>query len=269
MSTLERMPLELAIPIIEKLFPSIVVKTLFLKNNDEWLNLFTMIFPTRKTVLDLKKENDNLENKIGKINFENIKVIFQARNAKDLSKIINEIEKGYFKVGELNAKFIQSTSKIKQQQFRYSSFNKYGELSEYESFSLMCGVQQNVSNTLIEYGISPKLFGLDSFDDLARSWFNVEVFDYAINVLIIIPVYAKIISLSYEGGKSIKIDLKIDESIIKNSQLILIRRGGEDRSPILERKFYDIYSYQNTKYENFFFVQIKNEFLLCGFNRNF
>lgn len=220
MSSLDRMTLETALPIIQKIYSSIAVKTMIFKENDEWVNLFTLILPTRRTKSDLNDEFINLEQRIGKIDFQNLKIIFQSHDIEVLSKIINEIEKGYLTIGELTTNFMQDTSKIRQERFGRSSYHlRYGELSEYESYSMTSGIQKTVSNVLIEYGVSPRLFGLEDVNDISRSWFQVDAFSYGMTVLILIPVYSKVISILYEGGNTVQIELKIDQDIIKNSKL--------------------------------------------------
>jgi len=261
------MTLKNAIPVIEKLYSSIAVKTLLLKIDEDWINLFTVILPTRRAKSDLIEEYDNLEKRIGKIDFENIKVKFEIRDIDDFFTIIDEIESGYLSLGDFHTKYVQDTSKIKTEQFRHSAYHlRFGELSEYESYCVISGFQKTVGTSLIDHGISPRIFGLDNFDDVARSWFHVDGFNYAMTILIIIPVYAKIISLQYGGGEIINVDLKIDESIIKNSQLWVMRKGGRDRSPIIERKFYDVFSLKHIKNENFYFVHVDHKFQ--GINSN-
>lgn len=261
------MTLENAIPIIKKLYSSIVVKTLLLKTDEDWTNLFTVILPTRRAISELIMEYDSLEARIGKIDYENIKVKFSILDINDFTKIIDEIESGYLTLGDLHTKYEMDTSTIKTEQFRHSAYNiRFGEISEYQSYQVITGTQQTVGNSLIEHGISPRIFGLDNFHDVARSWFHVDGFDLGMAVLIIIPVYAKIISLQYGGGEIIKIEVKIDESIIKNSQLWVMRKGGQDRSPIIERKPYDVFSLEHIKNEKFYFVHVEHRFL--GINSN-
>jgi len=100
MSSLAKMSLKEALPLLAKLYESIGVKSMILLKDNEWTNVVSVVFLTRRKVEDLSNENRVLEERLGKIDYDNFKIVVQARPISEFHNVITELENGYLNVGE-------------------------------------------------------------------------------------------------------------------------------------------------------------------------
>ena len=261
MSSLDLMQLSEALTSLKDNYQSFGIKTLIVYRNKEWINVYALLFLSKREIKNLIEENANDESRVGKIDLSNLKIIFQARDIEDLETVLNEIQTGYLKIGEINTRFHYDTSNIMKQKFKKEhNLIKTGEMSEYEVYSLDIQGEVTPNQYLLNVGISPTVIGLQDFNDVARSWFKVDGFNYAISLKLIIPLYAKIISTRYDSPASIVVDIKIHETLLKETLIWIIRRMGINQREILNRSKYDAISLQSTNQDNFAYLTLTKSF---------
>ncbi|MCL5949461.1 MAG: hypothetical protein M1490_03175, partial [Candidatus Bathyarchaeota archaeon] len=221
MPSFDKMIQKQAIDYAEKLYESFGVKSIIVLKEKEWINVFTLIQLTRRKVEDLSKQNGFLEERLGKIDYPNFKVILQAKPIDQFRSTITELKSGYLKIGDLNTKLLANNSDtIENQRIgHYGNFVHSGEYAEFNYCTVILSMDTNPSNVLYEANISPTSLGLRDYEDLACSWLGINSLQNQVNVFITYPLYATINKIGYQGGSEVKISLKIDEHFLENSAI--------------------------------------------------
>jgi hypothetical protein len=116
------------------------------------------------------------------------------------------MQKGFLKIGDLSVKLlVRDLEKVLNERISYSGrMIRSSEYTEYDYYSARLSMDEIPSQILSSYGISPSSFGLRDFDELAHSWLGLESLSDSINVHVIFPVYAKILSVQYQGGSEVR-----------------------------------------------------------------
>jgi len=266
LSKLDGMPLKDAMPIINDLYESFGLKSMILLKDDEWINLVTVINLTRRTIEDLINEYRLLEDRIGKIDEDNFKIEFQARPISKINDLIREIQEGHLKIGELTTKIISHETKTftDRQIGRSSLIFRVGEYAEYEHYAATLRMNDAPVTLLRTLGISDTMLGIKSFQDIAISWLGIQNLEAPINVHLFIPLYATLTGLQYQGGYEIKVNLKMHEKLLDRSKAWVIRKGPYAQARIIERKLYDLNSFEKTIQNGFIFITINHNFSGLG-----
>jgi hypothetical protein len=266
MSNLTKMTLKEATPLINNLYESFGVKSVILLKDNEWTNIVTVIHLTRRKVEDLNNEYRFLEERLGKIDDDSFKIIFQARPISEFNRVVMELEKGCLKIGEMQTKLlIRDPEKTFDQKISDASYVvRLGEYAEYNCYSVTLRMEDIPDRILSISGISASILGLRDFSDLARSWLGLNDLNSSINVYIIIPIYAIVSGIQYQGGNEIEAKLKIDQRLFNDSSILLTRKGEGERTPILERTKYDVASLDNVPQNGFFYVSLQHDFSAIG-----
>ncbi len=266
MSRLDRMPLREAISIINKLYESFGLKSMILLRDNEWINLVTVITLTRRTVKDLSNEYRLLEERLGKLDYDNFKIIIQARPIEEFNDTVTEIGKGYLKIGDLHTKLLsQKVSEFINERITRSSYVlRVGEYTEYDCYGLKLDMEDTPINLLSYNGISASELGVQNFNDLSRSWLGLERLETSINVHLIIPIYATVTGIQYKGGNEINATLKMHQRFLDESKIWVIRKGPGDYAPILERSKYDVRSCEKAIQDGFIYVSLIHNFSDLG-----
>ena len=266
MSSLRKMTLKEAMPFINKLYESFGVKSVILSKDDEWVNVVTVIHLTRRKVEDLNDEYRFLEERLGKIDYDSFKIVFQARPISEFNRVVTELENGHLNIGELHTKLlVRDPKKTVDQTISDAGYVvRLGEYAEYKCYSVMLSMDDVPDRILSNFGISASVLGLRDFNDLARSWLGLDGFSFAINIHIIIPIYATVGEIRYQGGNEIKATLKMDHRLFDNSNIYLTRKGPGDRAPVLERKKYDVASCDNVPQNGFVYISLRHDFSAIG-----
>ena len=262
MPSFDKMIQKQAIDYAEKLYESFGVKSIIVLKEKEWINVFTLIQLTRRKVEDLSKQNGFLEERLGKIDYPNFKVILQAKPIDQFRSTITELKSGYLKIGDLNTKLLANNSDaIENQRIgHYGSFVHSGEYAEFNYYTVTLSMDTNPSNVLYEANISPTSLGLRDYEDLACSWLGINSLEYQVNVFIAYPLYATINKIGYQGGSEVKISLKIDEHLLENSEIWLNRSPPGDRVPIIERHPYELRACEKTLEDGFYYINLSHNF---------
>jgi len=266
MSSLRQMTLREAIPLINKFFESFGVKSAILLKDNEWINAVTVMHFTRRKVEDLNSEFRLLEQRLGKIDTDSFKVIFQARPIDEINHVLTELEKGYLKIRDLRTNLL---AKEPQKTFDQKISNagyvmRLGEYAEYECYSAALFMDISPDRVLSESGISALTLGLRDIRDLARSWLRLDDLSSTINVHVVVPIYAKVGEIRYQGGSEIKATLKTDQRLFDRATMWVTRKGPGDRAPILERTRYDAVSCDNVPQNGFVYISLKHNFSGIG-----
>lgn len=266
MSSLRQMTLREAISLINKFFESFGVKSAILLKDNEWINVVTVIHFTRREVDDLNSEYRLLDERLGKIDTDKFKIIFQARPIDEINHVLKELEKGYLKIGDLHAKLlVREPDKTFDQTISNASYVvRLGEYAECDCYGVTFSMDDQPDHILSKSGISALTLGLRDFRDLAHSWLGLDGLSSTINVHIVIPIYAKIGEIRYQGGSEIKATLKTDQRLFDRSTIWLTRKGPGDRAPILERTRYDAVSCDNVRQNGFVYISLKHNFSAIG-----
>lgn len=262
MPSFENMKQDEATPYAEKLYESFGVKSLIVLKGNEWINVFTIIQLTRRKVEDLNKEYHFIEERLGKIDNNNFKIILQAKPIQEFQSIITELKSGYLKIGDLKTKLLaKNPQEIGNQGLgHYGNLVSSGEYAEYNYYSATVNMDQNPYNFLYEAKISPTSFGLRDFDELACSWLGMSSLQDHTNICITYPIYATINQIQYQGGNEIKITLKVDEHFFENTKIWLNRSPPGDRVPIIERYSYELAACEKTPQDGFYYITLFHEF---------
>lgn len=268
MSSLRKMTMREAIPLIRELYESFGVKSVILLKDNEWINVVTVIHFTRRKVEDLNNEYRFLEERLGKIDYDNFKIILQTRPISEFQRVVTELEKGYLNIGELHTKLlVRDPTKTVDQTISDASYVvRLGEYTEYNCYSITLSMDDMPDRILSNFGISAYALGLRDFNDLARSWLGLDSLGSSINIHIVIPIYATVGEIQYQGGNEIKATLKMDERLFDNSNIWLTRKGQGDRAPVLERTKYDVASCDNVPQNGFVYTTLRHNFSAIGLN---
>ena len=268
MSSFKGMTLKEAMPFISKLYESFGVKSMILLKDNEWINVVTVIYFTRRKVEDLNNEYRFLEERLGKIDYDNFKIILQVKPINEFQHVITELENGYLSVGELHTKLLaRKPQTIVDEKFgQYGYVARAGEYAEYDFYSANITMDDTPSRILSNFGISASMLGLRGLSDLARSWLGLDSFDSSINIQFIIPIYVKVGEIQYKGGNEINAMSKMHERLFDMSNIWLTREGPGDNAPILERKKYDVASCDNVPQNGFVYVSLRHNFSAIGPN---
>lgn len=263
MSYLEKMTLKEALPILGKTYESLGLKSLILLQNQEWVNVITVIGFTHRNAEDLSKEYRLVEERLGPLDFENFKVILESRPINDIDNIIDEIETGYLTVEGIRTRLLcQNPEQIVVNRLRRSlhPLMRWGEHAEYESYSIFLGMEDTPENILSNSGISASMLGTKSLTDIARSWIGLEHLESSINIFFNLPIYATLVRINYKGGNEIAATLKVHEKIVDSCKAWLIRMGPYDIAPILEREEYNLATCDRTVQEGFAYITLEHDF---------
>jgi hypothetical protein len=269
MSSFTKITLGEAIPQIEELFESFGIKSIIIKKGNEWMNVAIVIQLTRRKVDDLSNEYRFLEEKLGKIDEENFKIILQAKPVQDFNKVIKEIQTGYLKIGEISTKLsITNPEAIANQRIGYvGGLSPLGEYSEYTYYGVALGTESGLFNkTLPDLQVFASSMGFRDQDELVGSWLGLYSFFQLNTFYILIPIYAAVGEIQYQGGNEIKVTLKVDKKLIDNSNVWLTRSPQGDRAPIAERKMFELASSGNTLQDGFIYVTIRYNFSSIAVN---
>lgn len=262
MPSFENMLQKQAIDYAEKLYESFGVKSVIVLKEKEWINVITLIQLTRRNVDDLNKQYRFLEEKLGKIDYPNFKVVLQAKPVDQFRSTIAELKSGYLKIGDLNTKLLANNpDTIENQRVgHYGSFVYSGEYAEFNYYTVILSMDSCPSNVLYEANISPTSLGLRHYEDLACSWLGINSLQNQVNVFITYPIYVTINQIRYQGGSEVKISLKIDEHLLENSVIWLIRSPPGDRVPIIERLSYELTACEKTLEDGFYYINLSHNF---------
>lgn len=268
MSIFTKMKLREAIPLAEKLFESFGIKSMITLKSNEWTNVVTIINLTRRNVVDLNNEYCFLEKKLGKIDYDTFKIIFQARPIQEFRSVVTELQNGHLKIGDMQTKLLAKDPQgiIDQGIGRSGSIVRSGEYAEYNFYTVTKTMDGNPIVILSDSQIYAPSLGLRDFDELARSWLGMESFQDSPNIYIIIPIYATLGEIQYQGGNEIKVTVKIDQRLFDNSQIWLTRSGQGDRVPILERSKYELTSCDKVPQDGFVYTTLLHKFSAIGMN---
>lgn len=212
MSSLYGISLKEAIPLIKNLYESLGLKSMILFKDNEWVNIITIINLTRRTVEDLSREYRFREERIGKIDYDYLKIIKEARPINEIDNILTEIEKGYLKIRDFKTKLYSEKPNmfIKNRIGRDHNILKMGEYAEYSYYVVTLNMSNSPAALLYQNKITPSILAFQNYNDLARSWLDLEHLDSSINIYLIIPIYATVTEIQYLGGNVIKATLKIN-----------------------------------------------------------
>lgn len=240
---------------------------ILLKDN-EWINVVTVVRFTRRKVEDLSNEHRLLEGRLGKIDFDNFKIVLQARPIDDFDHMVTQLERGYVDIGDLHTKlFVRDPQKTLDQTFGQAShIVRLGEYAEYDCYSVTLSMDESPDRILSKSGISALSLGLRDFNELSRSWLDLESLQSQINIHIIVPIYATAGEIQYQGGNQIKVTPKMDERLLESSNVWLTRKGQGDRAPILERTKYLGASCDNVSQDGFVYITLRHNFSAIGLN---
>jgi hypothetical protein len=268
MSIFTKMKLIEAIPLAEKLFESFGLISMIALKDNEWTNVVTIIHLTRRKVDDLNNEYRFLEERLGKIDNDNFKIILQARPVQEFHTVVTELQTGYLKIGDIQTKLLaKDPQKIVDQGIGYPSWIlRIGEYAEYECYGTTLLMDYTPIQLLSNFQILASSLGLRDWNELARSWLGLDSAQYAANIYIIIPVYATVGEIQYQGGNEIKITLKMDSRLFDGSHVWLIRSGQGDRAPILERRRYELASCDKVLQDGFIYTTLRHNFSAIGLN---
>ena len=268
MSSFTEMSLKEAIPIISELYESFGLKSMVLLEDDEWINVVTVIVFTRRSVEDLTTEYRLLEERLGKLDYDNFKIILQARPISEINNVVTEVENGYLNIGDLHTKLLAKKphETVDRKIASSSHLLRVGEYSEYDCYSVTLSMDYTPDRVLSKSGISALMLGVRDFDDLARSWLGLDNFGASINVHFIFPIYATVTDIQYQGGNEVKATIRTDRRLFDDCTIWFRREGPGDYAPILERQKYDIASCENLTQNGFVYTTLKHSFLALGPN---
>jgi hypothetical protein len=269
MSSFMKMTLEEAIPQIEKLFESFGVKSIIIQRNNEWTSAATVIQLTRRNVDSLSAEYRYLEENLGKIDDNDFKITLQVRPIQEFKNVIKELQTGYLKIGEISAKILVNNFQAiaSQRMGRGGFISRIGEYAEFEFYCVTMGMDQaSFSSVLADLDAFVASMGFQDRDELVRSWLGLETFYQANTFSILVPVYATIGEIQYQGGNEIKVSLKVDERLFDSSHVWLTRSPQGDRAPIIERAKYELSSGDKVPQDGFFYITIRHRFASIGVN---
>ena len=237
MSSFTKMKLREAIPLAEKLFESFGVKSMIALKGNEWINVVTLIHLTRRKVDDLNSEYRFLEERLGKIDYDNFKIILQAKPIQEFHKLISELQSGNLKIGDIQTKLLAKNPQgIFDEGIGYSGdILQVGEYAEYKYYTATMTMDNHAARILYDFNISASSFGLRDHDELACSWLGMNSLQNSSNITIVIPIYATG-EIQYQGGNEVKVTLKIDQRLFDNSHIWLTRTGQGDRCPSARKK---------------------------------
>ena len=268
MSNFSKMSLRKAVPIISKFYESFGLKSMILLKDNEWVNVVTVIDLTRRKVEDLNNEYRFLEKRLGKLDYDNFKIILQARPISEIHDVVTELENGYLNVGDLHTKLLSRKPQemVDRKISRSSHVLRVGEYAEYHCYGVTVSMDDTPDRLLSKFGISTAMLGVRDFDDLARSWLGLDSFRATINIHFIIPIYATVTEIQYQGGNEIKAMLRMDQRLFDDCTIWLARKGQGDYAPILERTKYDIKSCENVTQNGFVYILLRHSFSALGPN---
>jgi len=266
MSTLTKMKLREAIPLAEKLFESFGIKSMIALKGNEWTNVVTIIQLTRRKVDDLNNEYRFLEERLGKIDYDNFKITLQAKPIQKFQTVVAELQSGFLKIGDIQTKLLaKNPPAIIDQGIGYvGCILRLGEYAEYDCYTVAINMDTDPYRFLLDSQISASSLGLRDFDELARSWLGLDSFQRSTNICMIIPIYATIGEIQYQGGNEVKVALKIDQRLFDNSHVWLTRSGQGDLAPILERRKYELASCDKVPQDGFIHTTIRHRFSSIG-----
>lgn len=270
MSSFTRMTLEEAIPLVEKLYESFGVKSIIIQKGNEWVVAVAIIQLTRRKVDDLSNEYRFLEEKLGKIDSDNFKITLQARPIKEFSNVVKELQTGYLKIGEILAKLLVKNSQVVANQrigWVGGGISRIGEYAEYNFYGVALGMEsEQFNSTLSDLQVFASSMGFRDQDEFVRSWLGLDIFYQPNTFFILIPIYATIGEIQYQGGNEIKVTLKIDQHLLDHSHVWLTRSPQGDRVAIIERKKYELASCEKVLQDGFVYTTITHRFFAMDTN---
>jgi len=180
--------------------------------------------------------------------------------------VIAELQNGYLKIGDIQTKLLaKDPQKIVDQGMGYPGWIlRLGEYAEYDCYGATSTMDYTPAQVLSNFQIFASSLGLRDFDELARSWLGLDSSQYSTNVHIIIPIYATVGEIQYQGGNEIKATLKMDQRLFKNSTIWLRRQPQDNLAPILERIKYDATSCENVTQDGFVYISLRHRFSGMG-----
>ena len=101
MSSFQSYNLEKLSEVAKKLYSSIDVRSLIIKEEENWRNIYTMITCTRRKLVDLQKEHEDVISKIGSIDDDRIKLIIHSLEINEISDLFEQLKEGCLKMGDL------------------------------------------------------------------------------------------------------------------------------------------------------------------------
>ena len=258
MSSLREMTMKDALPLIKKLYESFGVKSLILAKDNRWINVVTVIHLTRRKVEDLDNEYRFAEKRLGRIDYDNFKIMLQARPISEFHRVVTELQKGFLNIGDLHTELqVKDPEKAFEREIHDpGNIVRSGEFAEYNYYGLRLAMDGIPDQTLHNFGIFPSSLGLRDFTELARSWLGLDNLSSSTNIHIVIPIYAKVKEIQYQGASEIKVTLKTDNRLMDSSYIWLTRKGQGDNAPLLERIRYDLASCDNTLQNGFLYTTL-------------
>jgi hypothetical protein len=213
-------------------------------------------------VEDLNKQYNFLEERLGKLDYPNFKVILQAKPIGQFPAIIAELKTGYLKIGDLNTKLLSKKPETIESAGigHWGGFVHSGEYAAFNCYSVTVDMEKCPINILYELKITAESLGLRNYDDLACSWLGINSLQNSVNMCITYPIYACINQIKYQGASEVKVSLKIDEHLLENSTIWLNRSPSGDREAIIERHSYELKACQKTVEEGFYYITLSPTF---------
>jgi hypothetical protein len=261
MSNLRKTTIENVMPLLDKWYESFGIRSMIVLNVNEWINVVTVIQLTRRKVEDLNSEHSLTQKRLGNVDNDNFKIIFQARPISAFSYLISELQTNLFKIGDLRTRLlVKDAGKLCDTRISEGRVIRSGEYAEYDCYSARLSMDNTPEGVLLEHGISPLSLGLKDFNEVARSWLDLENLGESVNIHIIFPIYAKISGIQYQGGNEIKVTMKMSSRLSDNSHVWLYRTGQADNAPILERTKYDVASLENANQDGFVYTTLRHDF---------
>lgn len=260
MSSFQSYNLEKLSEVAKKLYSSIDVRSLIIKEEENWRNIYTMITCTRRKLVDLQKEHEDVISKIGSIDDDRIKLIIHSLEINEISDLFEQLKEGCLKMGDLETSLFVKLSPDDSRLHHYSD-DFSGELSEYETYGLRLTNQKELPLYQQEIG---RLLSLSGFDDprvVIRSWFNTKRYEQSDNLLLIFPVYTQIINIIVNNSYDVEFNVKIDEKFFQNTNIwVSMLSSRYDNSKLRERQGYKVENLSFNNQENFYYINKSCQF---------
>jgi len=205
-------------------YKSLSARAIAVKVNNEWTNSMIVLSLTMRDEsslsLDQRVEMEKFE-KLGILRTPNLKVLQEVLKADILPTLINQILRGGLTMGNYSIRLRDGYDRTEVESEGYAI--RYGEYGEYTTLGYYVYSNDAVSSLLHKLNIEDELLSLGlKADELGVEWLKVKGFNLlSINVILILPIYIRMLDLRYLGNGKVNLRLKAHKALTDNFNLIL------------------------------------------------
>jgi hypothetical protein len=245
-------------------YKSLNFRCIATKEGDFWKNVFFTAFLSRRSVENVRKETEQNQSflvNLGINKIEELGVFSEVTEAQNTPAYIKQMQSGQITLGNNSIHLREGWEKSSLYDgLRTIKFGEYAEypIINYEFYSKdASSISEGLRNELLSLGL------LYTIDELANIWLKMpSVTNYALNGIVIFPLYFNVIDVSFRDNREFIVKLKLHKYLYpKLTMLIALRRQMEGNYAVMENKRISFNEISPTIFdEDFLMCEVKSTF---------